>query len=169
MSKITLITDIRTEDKFIFDMEKLAQSVLEKALEQEGCPLDAEVSLLITEGEEIRSLNREYRGIDSETDVLSFPGVDFDEPGNFSLVLKQPMAYVDPDTDSLFLGDIVINTQRVRSQSQEYGHSEKREFAFLVAHSALHLCGYDHIDPQEASVMEERQEKILRELGIGRI
>ena len=66
------------------------------------------------------------------------------------------------------LGDIVINAQKVKEQAEEYGHSELREFAFLIAHSMLHLCGYDHMTPQEAEVMEEKQEKALQSLGITR-
>jgi probable rRNA maturation factor len=75
-------------------------------------------------------------------------------PSDFSFVDEDPADCLDPETGNLVLGDIVINTKRVRSQAAEYGHSEKREFAFLVAHSTLHLCGYDHMTEEEAGVME---------------
>ena len=75
---------------------------------------------------------------------------------------------MDPDTGNISFGDIVINAGRVRSQATEYGHSEKREFAFLIAHSMLHLCGYDHMEEEEAAVMEGKQHKILDSMGITR-
>ena len=76
--------------------------------------------------------------------------------------------YFNFETGELVLGDIIISVDKVKEQSDAYGHSVKREFAFLVAHSMLHLCGYDHMDPEEASVMEEKQELVLRILGITR-
>jgi probable rRNA maturation factor len=75
---------------------------------------------------------------------------------------------IDPDNGSIYLGDIVINEKRVRSQALEYGHSEKREFAFLTAHSMFHLCGYDHMEEDEAKVMEQKQNDVLERLGITR-
>ena len=74
----------------------------------------------------------------------------------------------DPETGRLVLGDIVINAGRVKSQAAEYGHSELREFAFLIAHSTLHLCGYDHMTEEEAKDMESRQTRVLNQLGITR-
>ena len=74
----------------------------------------------------------------------------------------------DPDTGELILGDFIISVDRVRDQAESYGHSRKREFAFLVAHSMLHLCGYDHMEPEEAEVMEAKQEQVLASLGITR-
>ena len=93
-----------------------------------------------------------------------------------SKVVMEPAAFEDsidegcinPDNDCVMLGDIVINAEKVKEQAAEYGHSEMREFAFLIAHSMLHLCGYDHMTPEEAEVMEERQEKALTSLGITR-
>ena len=163
-----LIVDIRAEETFDFDMKKTAAAVCEEALRQEKCPFEAQISLLITTPEEIRAINREYRDIDSETDVLSFPGVDFNSPADFSLAQEDPLSYTDPETGQLILGDIVLNAARVKQQAAEYGHSERREFAFLIAHVMLHLCGYDHMTPEEAQVMEERQEKVLQALGITR-
>ena len=92
----------------------------------------------------------------------------FEEESDFSAVTANESDYLDPDTGALQLGDIVINAFRVWEQAEEYGHSARREFAFLVAHSMLHLCGYDHMTPEEARRMEARQEAVLLELGIPR-
>ena len=118
--------------------------------------------------EEVHRMNLEYRGIDRTTDVLSFPAVDFPAEADFSSVKENEADYLDPETGRLQLGDIVINASRVWEQAAEYGHSVRREFAFLVAHSMLHLCGYDHMTPEEAARMEARQEAVLQKLGIPR-
>ena len=97
--------------------------------------------------------------------ALSFPGLDFEAAADFDCIDE---SCINPDNDCVMLGDIVINAQKVREQAAEYGHSELREYAFLVAHSMLHLCGYDHMSPEEAQVMEEHQEKALAALGITR-
>jgi probable rRNA maturation factor len=124
--------------------------------------------LLITDNKGIHGYNKEYRGIDSETDVLSFPNVDFETEAEFDIDENREADYFDPDTGELILGDIIISSDRVIEQAESYGHSTKREFAFLVAHSMLHLCGYDHMEPDEARVMEEKQENVLKGLGITR-
>lgn len=168
MSRVFLDVQTESAQKFDFDPEETARRVCEAALGYEGCPYDAEVSLVLTEAEEIRRLNRDFRGIDRETDVLSFPNIAFPTPSDFAAAEENPMDDFDPESGCLILGDIVINTLRVREQAKAYGHSEKREFAFLTAHSMLHLCGYDHMTPDEASEMERRQEEILNGLGITR-
>lgn len=81
---------------------------------------------------------------------------------------EMPRVTFGPDTGELVLGDIMISVDKVREQAESYGHSTKREFAFLVAHSMLHLCGYDHMEPEEAEVMEQKQEELLTGLGITR-
>ena len=166
---VILNTDIPEEggtETFPFDPEKVARTVCEEVLRREGFAEDAEISLLITDAEEVHRLNREYRGIDRTTDVLSFPALEFDSPADFEAAIDSDC--FDPDNNCVVLGDIVINAQKVEEQAQEYGHSRLREFAFLVAHSMLHLCGYDHISPGEAEVMEDRQEEVLAALGITR-
>lgn len=168
MSKVTLNTEITSTDKFDFPVEETAERVAQEVLDEEGCPYDVEVSLTLTEDEEIHELNRRFRGIDRETDVLSFPNLEYDAPSDFSHVEEDAPDCIDPDTGRLVLGDIVINTNRVISQASDYGHSRLREFAFLIAHSMLHLCGYDHMTPEEATVMEGKQEKALQALGITR-
>ena len=151
---------------FDFDIEELAQTVAQAVLTEEKCDYEVEINLIITDDEGIQEINKEFRQIDKPTDVLSFPN---DEPGDFSVIEgEQKIDLLNPDTGNISFGDIVINENRVRSQAVDYGHSEKREFAFLVAHSMLHLCGYDHMEEDEAAVMEKKQNDILNKLGITR-
>jgi probable rRNA maturation factor len=100
--------------------------------------------------------------------VLSFPNLDFEREGEFLIDEDNEADCFDPDSGELILGDIMISVDRVKEQAESYGHSTKREFAFLVAHSMLHLCGYDHMEEGEAAVMEKKQEDILTGLGITR-
>ena len=147
--------------------EELAKTVMEAALDYEECPYEAEVNLLLTMNEEIREMNARFREIDRATDVLSFPMVDYNEPGNFEF-LEEADEYFHPESGELMLGDIVISKEKVLSQTEEYGHSPKREYAFLIAHSMLHLMGYDHMEEEERVCMETRQNEILERLGITR-
>lgn len=147
--------------------EELAKTVMEAALDYEECPYEAEVNLLLTMNEEIREMNARFREIDRATDVLSFPMVDYNEPGNFEF-LEEADEYFHPESGELMLGDIVISKEKVLSQAEEYGHSPKREYAFLIAHSMLHLMGYDHMEEEERVCMETRQNEILERLGITR-
>ena len=163
-----LFYENETDFDFSFDAEQTAEEVIKKTLETENCPFDVEVNLLVTDQEGIRELNRNTRGIDAPTDVLSFPNLFFERPSEFKIPDDSKADYMDPETGLTVLGDIVINYRRVLSQAEEYGHSVRREFAFLVAHSMHHLCGYDHMTEKEAVVMEENQEHILQLLQITR-
>lgn len=146
----------------------VAESVIENVLEDEEFPFEAEVSILLTDNKGIRKLNRAHRGIDKETDVLSFPMIEFDKPGCFE-GLENKDDIFNPETGEAVLGDIVISLDKVSEQAEAFGHSEKREYAFLIAHSMYHLLGYDHVNSEEeAKIMEEKQEKTLSELGINR-
>jgi probable rRNA maturation factor len=120
------------------------------------------------DNERIHEINLDTRQIDAPTDVLSFPMLDFSYPADFSGIEDGWGGYVNPDTGEVLLGDIVVSIDRVRSQAVEYGHSERREYAFLIAHSMLHLMGYDHMVPEDATVMEEHQRVILNALNITR-
>ena len=155
------------EQTFDFDFLKVAEDVMETVLDQEGCPYESQVCLVLTDNETIHKTNLEYRQIDRATDVLSFPMVDFPAPADYS-VLEDDDSCFDPESGELLLGDILISAERAAAQAEEYGHSVKREFCFLVAHSMLHLLGYDHMTPEEAADMEARQAKALEELGITR-
>ena len=146
--------------------EALARRVIEAGLDIVDCPYDAQVSLLITDDEGIREMNRQFRQIDAPTDVLSFPLQEFPAPGDFSQIDEEGSDEFDPDSGELLLGDIVINKDRVISQAEEYGHSLKREYAFLIAHSILHLTGFDHMEDEEREQMEEYQRRIMDAVGI---
>lgn len=148
-----------------FDPEPVARTVIEEALEYEGCPFEAEVNLLLTTDGEIHAMNREFRQIDAPTDVLSFPMLEYQVPGDFSGFEEAEDAF-NPESGELLLGDIVISKDKVLRQAEEYGHSPKREFAFLIAHSMLHLFGYDHMEEDERLVMEQKQREILEHVGI---
>ncbi|WP_343249207.1 rRNA maturation RNase YbeY [Diplocloster hominis] len=148
------------------DMEAVAGQVVEQALDYVNCPYEVELNLTLTDNESIREMNREYRQIDKPTDVLSFPLVDYDTPADFSGIEADELDYFNPETGELMLGDIILSLEKVREQAQLYGHSEKREYAFLIAHSMLHLFGYDHMTGDEAKRMEAKQEEILHCLQI---
>lgn len=132
------------------------------------CPYDVSLNLTVTDSAAIQEMNRDFRGIDAPTDVLSFPMIDFFKPADFSGISKDDPECFDPDTGELTLGDIVINAERVRQQAEEYGHSHLREFSFLIVHSVLHLLGFDHETDTEESEMFSLQEEILDSLGIKR-
>lgn len=160
--------DKECEIEFPFDIEKVAKMVIEKSASHVGCPYDFEINILITDNEGIREYNRDYRNIDRETDVLSFPNVDYDMPGDFSTLEENAQTYFDLDSGRLLLGDMIISAPKVKEQALSYGHSEKREFAFLIAHSMLHLFGYDHMEDEERVIMEKHQKEILNALEIRR-
>ncbi|MDD3367803.1 MAG: rRNA maturation RNase YbeY [Lachnospiraceae bacterium] len=157
-----------TDTVFEFSVQDVVDKVMNQVLQMEGCPYDAEVNVLLTDNEGIREYNKNYRDIDRETDVLSFPNLEYENPSDFSFVEKSAADSIDPETGLLMLGDIILSVDRIREQAAQYEHSELRELAFLTAHSMLHLCGYDHMTTPEASVMEEKQEAALQALGITR-
>ena len=164
---MTFYVENETGENFTFDMEETAEKVCRAVLEEEKCPYEVQVSLVVTDNAGIRELNRECRGIDRETDVLSFPNLDFEREGEFHVDDKKA-DYFDPESGELILGDIMISADKVKQQAKEYGHSLRREFAFLVAHSMFHLCGYDHMEEQAAEVMEKKQREVLERIGIRR-
>lgn len=141
----------------------LIRKVIRTALASEGVDFPCEVDVLVTDDAEIHALNRETRQVDRATDVLSFPAFDL-SPGEL------PGAEdADPGTGLVPLGDMVLSMEHVSAQAREYGHSRRRELAYLVVHSVLHLLGYDHLDEgAEKAQMRAREEEILAELGIGR-
>ncbi len=122
-----------------------------------------EVSVMLTDNENIRELNREHRGIDRATDVLSFPLTEFDEDRR---AIEDTVD--ESENGEVMLGDIVISLERAAEQAEEYDHSLLREVGFLTVHSMLHLYGYDHMDEDEEREMFSLQEKILEEMGLKR-
>ena len=151
---------------FEFDYKELAQRVIDFCLEHERFEYAVEVNLTLTNNEGIHIINKEYRQIDRPTDVLSFPLLSYDKPGDFSFLEDENEDNFNPDTGEVMLGDIIISVEKVFEQANEYGHSPRREFAFLITHSMLHLFGYDHMEPDEAAVMETKQRAILEGLNI---
>ena len=166
--KIEMYLENETDAVFDFPTEETAQAVIEKVLEVEGCPFDVEVNVLITDNDGIREFNAQMRGIDAPTDVLSFPNLDYEKPSDFIIDPVCEADYCNPENGYVIFGDIILNADRIFSQAKEYGHSMKREYAFLIAHSMYHLCGYDHMTEEEAAVMETKQEEILKLLQITR-
>lgn len=129
--------------------EKAIETAVETVLKAENQSGNYEVSVSFVSNEEIRSLNKDFRNVDSETDVLSFPMDDDDE---FDGVI--------------ILGDIVLSTQRIIEQANEFGHSLERETIYLTVHSMLHLLGYDHMTTSEKEEMRQREKEIMKELQL---
>ena len=163
---MTLFIEEEGGAALLFDTEETARVVVEAALELEQCPYEAEINLLLTTDEEIHKMNLEFRQIDRPTDVLSFPMAEYDAPADFSCIDEESGDLFDPESGELMLGDIVISKDRVLSQAEQYGHSPRREYAFLIAHSMLHLFGYDHMEEEERLLMEERQRAIMQKVNI---
>lgn len=166
---MTFYVENETDTEFSFSVEDTGKAVMEEVLDSENCPFESEINVLLTDNEGIRQFNRQYRDIDSPTDVLSFPNLSYETPSDFEGASKEEADCFNPETGELVLGDIIISVDKVKEQAENYGHSEKREFAFLVAHSMLHLCGYDHMEETEAKQMEAKQEDVLTKLGITRM
>ncbi|MCQ2541857.1 MAG: rRNA maturation RNase YbeY [Lachnospiraceae bacterium] len=162
--------DYEEEISLDFNFEDKAKQVINEALTQHNMPYDCNVSISIVSEEAIQTLNKDSRGIDKITDVLSFPNLEYEKIGDFSICEDEDLYYdlFDPETERLILGDIVICYKRATEQAVEYGHSLEREMLFLVAHSILHLLGYDHMVDDEREVMEAKQREILDNLGIVR-
>ena len=159
-----LIENQQNKIEITTEINDVITMAVEESLKYEDCDFFAQVSVTIVDNEEIKDINSEHRGIDRATDVLSFPMLEFDEDGNA----------IDCDFDlfedgRVLLGDIVISAERAEEQAKEFGHSFKREMAFLTVHSMLHLLGYDHVDdPEGEKVMIEKQKEILDIMGIKR-
>ena len=143
------------------ERKAFVRKVIRTALAAEGVDFPCEVDVLLTNDARIHELNREQRGIDRPTDVLSFPAFDL-QPGT----LPEP-ADADPGSGLVPLGDMVVSLERAAAQAKEYGHSNRRELAYLTVHSVLHLLGYDHLDegPQKAQ-MRAKEEEILEKLDV---
>ena len=152
---MTLNFEAEVNVPFDFDVEALAGEVINFTLEHEDFPYEPEVNL-------------KFREIDRPTDVLSFPMLSYENAGDFSKLEDDYDDNFNPDTGEIMLGDIVISVDKVLEQAESYGHTTKREYAFLIVHSMLHLFGYDHMTPEEAAEMEAKQKQILDEMNITR-
>ena len=143
--------DDRQDDiKITDEIKNLIEKSIAAVLKVENLHENVEVSVSFVGDEEIRALNRDYRGVDKSTDVLSFPMDD-----EFII-------------DNRILGDVIINTRRVMEQAEELGHSDEREISYLTVHSILHLLGYDHMDDEDKKEMREREKLAMKELSIYR-
>ena len=166
---MTVNIDYESDYKLTFDYEKIIHDVIHAALDFEDCPYETEVNVILTTNDEIALINRDYRDLFKPTDVLSFPMVDYVRPGDFSVLDDcQAEDYFNPESGELMLGDIILSVDKIVEQSENYGHSQERELGFLVAHSMLHLFGYDHMEDEEREAMEEKQRDILNMLNLRR-
>ena len=144
----------------IYEEKRLENVIIETAkaaLELEGAKCDVDLSVVVTDNENIREINNEQRNIDRATDVLSFPGYEKDEWNE----LKK-------NEELVYIGDIVISKEKVEEQAKEYGHSFEREFCYLVAHGMLHLMGYDHMVDSDKVIMRGKEEEIMKKLNLER-
>lgn len=142
---------------------RLVKRAVDCALRSEGAECECLIYVTLTDDETIREINREQRGIDRATDVLSFPMNEL-TPGKFD----EDLCERDPESGAVFLGDMVISVPRCAEQGEEYGHGYAREVSYLAVHSTLHLLGYDHMEDSDRALMREREDKIMETLGIGR-
>ena len=156
MKKRTMIYFCNDQEAFpiTYKLKMLVREAVVASLKYEGFEHGAEISLTFTDNEGIRTLNRDFRNIDKETDVLSFPLTDYSGTA------------LPIDEINTSLGDIVISLERADEQAKEFGHSFEREVAFLTVHSMLHLLGYDHVNSEEEDAeMRRRQREILEGMG----
>jgi len=156
-----LIDNRQEEIKVDEALEAFVVQVVEEVIAYEQCEEEFEVSISFVNNQEMRSLNKEYRNIGKETDVLSFPLVEF---------IEEELNTEDEDAEyieeEIALGDIVISMEKAAEQSEEYGHSFKRELAFLLVHGMLHLLGYDHDEEASEGEIFDKQEEILKNMEI---
>ncbi len=163
---IELQTDV-TLDISENGLNDFLERVADECMALEGVK-DAMMTVRIVDDESIRMLNRDMRGIDKATDVLSFPTVSY-RPGTTARDnAKRLHREYDPCTGMINLGDCVINLKRAKEQAEEYGHSLERELGYLTAHSAFHLMGYDHMTESDKRVMRAMEERAMDALGLHR-
>ena len=153
---------------FDFDIEEQLDQIISCVRDYVKCPYNVEVSVTMVDKESIREINQKFRDTARPTDVLSFPMAEYDRPADFESPVFLASRSITPDTGELVLGDIMLCSEVIKEQAKEYGHSEYREFSFLVVHSMLHLFGYDHMLESERMEMEQEQRNIMDALGISR-
>lgn len=159
---MNILIDNRQDKVDVINLEELVEKVIKTVLEVEEVIDNVEVSVSFVDNEEIRKLNKYYRGIDKPTDVLSFPLAEFEDTYAEVEEIEEDSEEVQP------IGDIVISLEKALEQSMEYGHSFEREVAYLTAHSMLHLLGYDHQTEEERKIMRQKEEEIMARLNIRR-
>lgn len=165
---MTILLENETALDIGIDYEEVASKVIHAALDYVACPYECEINILLTDNPGIQRMNKQVRNMDVPTDVLSFPMLIFKTEGDFSVAEEDISSNFDAQSGELLLGDIMISLEKVVAQAKEYNHSVLREYAFLIAHSILHLSGYDHIEEEERIRMEQMQESILQSIGYTR-
>lgn len=162
--------DRQKEILFSDDLKNLFLVVIKKTLEAEQMTNCVEIGVILVDNAQIKLINREFRKIDQETDVLSFPILEFDgyDDDNVILDLSDLAQDINPETNDLLMGDIVISLEKAKQQAAEYDHSVEREIGFLLVHGLLHLLGYDHTIKEDEDIMREKEEKILHNLNLCR-
>ena len=150
-------------------VEDIICNVIDTALDMYDCPYEAEVNVIITDNNSIAAINEEYRNIAKPTDVLSFPMIDYETAGDFSIIDQLPEEECfDPDSGELLLGDIILSVEKIIEQAESYGHSKERELGFLTAHSMLHLFGFDHMEDDEKAEMRAKEESVMEQINVTR-
>ena len=157
---MTVIIDYETDIKLDLPYEELINKVVAQSVETENCPYEVCVNVLLTDNESIHQLNRDYRGVDRVTDVLSFPLIED--------LNDLQAADEEEETEPVALGDVVICLPRAEEQAREYGHSREREIVYLYVHSVLHLLGYDHMEEEDKQEMRAREEEVMQEVDLQR-
>lgn len=164
--------NIENEQNLIELDEKLVEAIrdtIRYTLEDQYVSYEGEVSVLLVDNETIRGINRDTRDIDKETDVLSFPMIEYEPGKTYKELYRSHKFGVEYfDGDALVFGDVVLSMEKAIEQAEEYGHSTKREVCYLVVHSVLHLLGYDHMNEYDKIKMRAEEEKILNALEITR-
>jgi probable rRNA maturation factor len=165
---MTIFFENESDIRFDFSIEEQLDLLISHVTDYVKCPYEAEVSVTMVTKEQIHEMNHQFRQVDRHTDVLSFPMMEYGEPADFESSEFQESITISPESGELVLGDIVLCGEVIKEQAEEYGHSELREFSFLVVHSMLHLFGFDHMEPDEREVMEHHQRIIMEQLNITR-
>lgn len=155
---MTVLIDDRSQNGIPVGMEELLKRVIVKSLNYEKKTDSYEISISFVDNVEIRQINKQFRQIDKETDVLSFPQLTFEDG---EVAEKN-------ENGEIVLGDIIISIEKAEEQAGEYGHTLERELAFLTVHSMLHLLGYDHMEIEEEKEMFQKQKEILEQAGFFR-
>ncbi|MBQ3053443.1 MAG: rRNA maturation RNase YbeY [Clostridia bacterium] len=162
MNRITFQYEKENIKELPASITQAIEKAVNQVLKDQKIEVLADIAVTITDNEGIKEINKNYREIHKETDVLSFPMLEYEKPG---VIFAAPDDY---EEGYLVLGDIVISYEKAYAQAEEYGHSPEREFAFLATHSTLHLLGYDHMTPEEEDVMIQKQELSLNNIGLCR-
>ena len=157
---MTIYIENESDIKLNIPYRKIIEDSINLSLDFEKVPYECEISVTIVDDERIHEINKEFREIDRSTDVLSFPLNEFEKAADWQN-FDEDKASFNYDTGELMLGDIILSAEHIIKQANEYGHTRKRELAFLVIHSILHLLGYDHITKEDEEEMFSRQRQIL--------